>query len=228
MDNKNAKRGVIEMKGKIKTVKLVVTGNVQRVGYRNVVSQIAQKLGITGNVRNLKNRNAQVNAQGTEEQLEKFTKAIFIQDWPIRVETVQTKPIVRTKRIKEFTILRGKSSQEIAERADVAALYMQKLTQVVAKEETLQKIGKEMAKEETLQRMRTEMAKEDTLQTIKAEVSKENTLEKFNQNTEKEFKDLDKKYGSISQKLDKLDKLELVADQLGKLSEAILVLASRK
>ncbi len=209
------------MKSEVKIVRFIISGQVQKVGFRNATALIARKLSIHGQIRNLEDETVEIIAQGMPAQLEKFKKAIQNYEWPIEVEHIQEQIGLKRKIFQHFKIIRGKHWEELEERLDVAALHLQKL----GKEDTLQAMRKEMAKEETLQAMRKEMAKEETLQIIKADVSKENTLEKFNQNTEKEFKDLDRKYGSISQKLDKLD---AVAENLGELSKAILVLASKK
>ena len=244
------------MNGKMNTVKLIATGDVQRVGYRNAVSQVARKFGIMGQVRNLENEDVEIIAQGSKDLLKKFSKAVRIQDWPIQVETICEETLSTTTAYSKFKIIREEPLKEIAERADESAQYLKQMRKEMAKEETLQKLARDCAKEETLQKLAKNAAKEETLkkgfkglenvvskeETLKEgfsrlekTVSKEetlekqaNTMEKFADNTDTEFKDLDKKYGSISQKLDKLDQLETVAEKLDKLSDAILALVQHK
>ena len=55
---------------------VTIQGRVQGVGYRYFVIQTAQKLGITGWVRNCANRDVESEAQGSENLVEEFLKQI--------------------------------------------------------------------------------------------------------------------------------------------------------
>ncbi len=54
------------------TIKAIVKGRVQGVGYRFFVEEIAYELGIKGYVRNLFNGNVEVVAHGKEEDIKRF------------------------------------------------------------------------------------------------------------------------------------------------------------
>lgn len=194
----------------MKTVKLVVKGRVQRVGYRNEVSRVADELNIQGEIRNLEDKTVEIIAQGTKENIKTFCKKIKVQEWPIRVKTVRVQIIGSDKIYEDFSIIRGDQQKETAKRADVAAVYLQTIRREMSKEATA-------AKEKTL----LKTAKEKTL----LKTAREKTLNKFSQGTKTEFKHLDKKYGSISQKL---DGFKLLANKMDKLSEAILLAVNRK
>jgi acylphosphatase len=58
----------------MKRISLRVTGKVQGVFYRAGTEKIARKIGVTGFVQNEQDGNVYIEAQGTEEQLEEFTK----------------------------------------------------------------------------------------------------------------------------------------------------------
>lgn len=50
----------------------IAVGRVQGVFFRNNTRQIAQKLGLTGTIRNLRDGTVEIIAHGTREQLEEF------------------------------------------------------------------------------------------------------------------------------------------------------------
>ncbi len=54
-------------------------GRVQGVGFRYRISQIAKKFKVTGRVRNLEDRRVYLEAEGPEDQLLAFKKAIETQ-----------------------------------------------------------------------------------------------------------------------------------------------------
>jgi acylphosphatase len=54
------------------TISILVKGKVQGVFYRQNTKEMAQRLGISGQVKNLPGGNVQVIATGTKEQLDKL------------------------------------------------------------------------------------------------------------------------------------------------------------
>ncbi|MBI2530353.1 MAG: acylphosphatase [Candidatus Diapherotrites archaeon] len=108
-------------------LELIVTGNVQRVGYRNIVSQAAFELGIKGYAENLPDESVKIVVQGDKARIKKFIDKIKIRNWPINVENIKQRSIATKITFKRFTINRGKPTREMAERADEAALYMHKM-----------------------------------------------------------------------------------------------------
>ena len=59
----------------MKRFHLTVAGRVQGVFYRDFVRREAEKLDITGHVKNLQDGNVEILAEGSEENLEKFISA---------------------------------------------------------------------------------------------------------------------------------------------------------
>ena len=59
-------------------MRFVVTGRVQRGGFRVQVAQIASQLGVKGVVRNLKDGSVEIFCEGNEKTLEEFKKMIDI------------------------------------------------------------------------------------------------------------------------------------------------------
>ena len=60
------------MDHELKHIKLTVTGRVQGVWFRARTKEQADNLGVHGFVRNLLNGNVYIEAEGTEEQLQRF------------------------------------------------------------------------------------------------------------------------------------------------------------
>ncbi|MEW5758440.1 MAG: acylphosphatase [Candidatus Omnitrophota bacterium] len=59
-----------------KQVNVIYKGRVQGIGFRFTVESIANKLGVCGWVKNLKDGNAEIMAEGEKENLEKFLKEV--------------------------------------------------------------------------------------------------------------------------------------------------------
>lgn len=56
----------------LQTISIIVSGKVQGVFFRQSTKEIANQIGIKGQVKNLSDENVQIIATGTKEQLEKF------------------------------------------------------------------------------------------------------------------------------------------------------------
>jgi len=61
----------------MKTLRIIITGRVQKVGFRACIRRIASDLNITGTVLNLEDGKVQVYATGEAIVLEKFTSMVY-------------------------------------------------------------------------------------------------------------------------------------------------------
>jgi len=61
----------------MKTLKIIITGRVQKVGFRACIRRIASDLNIIGTVLNLEDGKVQIYATGEEIVLEKFTSMVY-------------------------------------------------------------------------------------------------------------------------------------------------------
>ena len=61
----------------MKTLSIIITGRVQKVGFRACIRKFASDLNITGTVVNLEDGKVQVYATGEAIVLEKFTSMIY-------------------------------------------------------------------------------------------------------------------------------------------------------
>jgi acylphosphatase len=61
----------------MKTLRIIITGRVQKVGFRACIRRIASDLNVTGTVLNLEDGKVQVYATGEAIVLEKFTSMVY-------------------------------------------------------------------------------------------------------------------------------------------------------
>ena len=113
--------------------KIIVKGEVQRVGYRDAVEKIARKLNIKGFVENLKPYDVRIVCEGEEGDVKRFVGALKIEgDSLISVSDIAVAYEKPTGEFKYFEIKRGSSEEETAERLDLAALHLKSLVSVVS------------------------------------------------------------------------------------------------
>ncbi|MCE3037873.1 acylphosphatase [Helicobacter anatolicus] len=87
------------------TLHIIISGIVQKVGYRKFAKKKADELGITGSVKNLKDFNVEIFANGDAEFLEAFISLLKIGPERARVDQVHTQAIPQ-KQFHDFTILK--------------------------------------------------------------------------------------------------------------------------
>lgn len=97
-----------------------VKGKVQRVGYRDEVEEIARQLEIAGFVENIKPYDVRIVAEGEDSNIERFTKEIKINRYPINVDVIEVHFTEFKSEFEYFEIKRGKWQEEIGERLDIA------------------------------------------------------------------------------------------------------------
>ncbi|MGI6023674.1 MAG: acylphosphatase, partial [Methanoculleus sp.] len=132
-------------------------GRVQRVGYREHVYNETFERNISGYVKNLKNREVEIVAEGSEEDLRGFINAINIIQRPIAVKSFTVRWEEATGEYATFEIIRGDIQEGIFEWLCYAGKVLHsmdmKLDQnLQVSKETLQ-VGKETLQvgKETLQ-----------------------------------------------------------------------------
>ena len=104
----------------MKSAVVTVKGNVQRVGYRDFVENIARKLGITGFVENIKPYDVRIVCEGEEGKIKEFLEKIKNPSKPVEVEDIIVNFEEPKKEFEYFEIKRGEAMDELGERIDVA------------------------------------------------------------------------------------------------------------
>jgi len=106
----------------MKRIKVVVSGNIQNVGYRAKVIGIAKTFGLTGSVQNLDDGRVKIIAEGEDSNLDRFLDAIRIKNTLINVHDVEVERADATGDFAEFYKLVG--GGETDERLDKASEYL--------------------------------------------------------------------------------------------------------
>jgi len=106
-----------------------VSGKVQMAGYRSKVVTIAKAFDLKGYVKNLPDGRVKVLAEGTKADLERFVKAIRIENTLIKVEDIQVELSEGTEAYDDFFKVVGE--RETDDRLDVAAEHLKELIFVV-------------------------------------------------------------------------------------------------
>ncbi|MGQ9719224.1 MAG: acylphosphatase, partial [Nitrososphaerales archaeon] len=105
-------------------VRLVVEGEVQKVGYRDLVQRVARSLGVKGFVENLRDGNVQIVCEADNEALDNFVEKINVKEDLIDVESVR---IVETSPAKGefeyFDIKYGPLDEELGDRMVMAVNF---------------------------------------------------------------------------------------------------------
>jgi acylphosphatase len=103
----------------------IVSGNVQRVGYRARVIDIANAFGFKGMIENQKDGLVKIIAEGDEEKLRWFESAIDIKNALIRVSSIEKEYSPATGDFENFgkLVLKGETDS----RLDTAADYLRDL-----------------------------------------------------------------------------------------------------
>jgi acylphosphatase len=89
----------------MKTANLIIKGKVQGVFYRQAAKEQAQKLGITGWIKNISEGRVEVMASGDEERLQDFIEWCHVGPRKADVTDVIVTPLSEQK-FDEFTVIR--------------------------------------------------------------------------------------------------------------------------
>lgn len=110
-------------------LKAIVSGRVQHVGYRSRVVTMARTLDLKGCVRNLEDGRVYVVAEGERQDLERFCRAIRVEDPLIRVEDMQIHLSPPKGTWDDFYKIAGE--RETDSRLDTATVFLKELIVVV-------------------------------------------------------------------------------------------------
>jgi acylphosphatase len=127
-------KAVGNVKGMNVRVIIIAKGEVQRVGYRDVVERAARKMKLTGNVSNLKPYDVKIICEGDNKSIDSFIELITLKEYPVIVEHMNVKFEDATGEFEYFEIIRGDMTEELGERLDMANA---KLTLMIGKQDVM-------------------------------------------------------------------------------------------
>lgn len=185
----------------MKRVVIIAKGDVQRVGYRDMVEKIARKLKLTGFVENLKPYDVRIVAEGEKEILNEFVTQTRIEDHPIvpvLVEEIEVEFGTATGEFEYFEIKRGDPQEELGERMDTAGAILYRSVELGR--ESVSIGNKMLGKQDQM------LEKQDVHTQILIEKMDAHTdiLTDLRDQTQQNFEVLDVKYGSISENMERL------------------------
>jgi acylphosphatase len=105
------------------------SGEVQRVGYRDVVERAARKMKLTGFVENIKPYDVRIVCEGNKTGIDSFVRLIKMKEYPIDVENLDVRFEDATGEFEYFEIKRGDMTEELGERLDIANTKMTEMSQ---------------------------------------------------------------------------------------------------
>ncbi|RLG15251.1 MAG: hypothetical protein DRN71_01830 [Candidatus Nanohalarchaeota archaeon] len=120
---------IIDIMAVIKAVEYIISGSVQKVGYRDFVAKVGQKTGLDGTVENLEDGCVKIQCKGKVEDIKEFRKNIEIQKskkYPlINVINIECKDIDhRVIKSKGFHEKYGDTNKEMAQGFSTGMNYM--------------------------------------------------------------------------------------------------------
>ena len=104
--------------------RIIVEGDVQKVGYRDFVQKAARRLGVKGYVENLRDGSVQIVCETEEPVLKRFLEEINVREGFIMVENVRI--LERTEARGEFELFEikyGRLEEELGDRLGTAVVY---------------------------------------------------------------------------------------------------------
>jgi acylphosphatase len=111
-----------------KCVEIVLSGRVQKAGFRDFIDEIAFNLNLNGYVKNLDDGTVQIICEGEDENIKELLKKVNITQYPIRVENIDVVYKRSTGEYKTFEIIREEDlTTATYERMDTAVRYMREM-----------------------------------------------------------------------------------------------------
>jgi len=212
--------------------RIIVKGRVQKVGYRDLVAEVANSLDIGGRAKNLPDGTVRIIAESEKDVLEKFISLIQPRDDPmIKVTGVDVKFEPASGEFEYFDIEYEDFDKEGFERIGVAAVYLKRLDK--GQNKMLEKQDQMLEKQDQMlekQDQMLEMEKQDQMLEKQDQMleKQDKTIEVLGGKIDQGFSKMDQNfttlrgdYGKISEKIDSMDKT------LKELTSAILKLAEK-
>jgi len=192
---------------------IIVKGEVQRVGYRDVVERTARKMKLTGFVENIKPYDVRIICEGDKTILNSFIEQIRIKEYPVDVEHLDVSFQDATGEFNYFEIKRGDMVEELGERLDI---FNAKITQLVQKQvEMIEKMdyNTSILKENTsILKNNNSILKENTyiLKEFKHETGENlssltNIMEKHDNDAQKRITSLTVEISEIKERLSRVE-----------------------
>jgi len=198
---------------------IFVKGRVQKVGYRDLVAEIANSMDICGVVENLPDGRVKIIAEGEEETLKKFMKEIEAKGEPmIKVTGMEVKWTKPTNEFEYFDVKHDDFQQEAFERIGIAAVYLRSINKkqdmMLEKQDMMLEKQDQMLEKQDMMLEKQDMMLEKQDMMLAKQDENTSVLREFRDETMERFDRLDAKYGKIADHMDKI--LDLLTEMVNK------------
>ncbi len=171
-------------------------GDVQRVGYRFIVQDLARKMGVKGYVKNLPDGSVEIVAEAPKEAVDKFVDAVKFREPPINIVRLDLVYAEATGEYEHFNLVSGDLTEEIVEGFGTGLKYIN-----LSREETKQGFerveGSITAMHTDLKTMHTDL--KGSITTMHTDLK--GGIEAMHKDMNKHFEEMAKRYDAISSEL---------------------------
>jgi acylphosphatase len=111
-----------------KLAEIIISGQVQKAGFRDFIDELAFDLNLKGYVKNLDDGTVKVTCEGEEDLIRELLIKVNITQYPIRVEHIDVVYSEPTGEYKTFEVIREDDlTLATYERMDAAVRYMRQM-----------------------------------------------------------------------------------------------------
>ena len=111
-----------------KLAEIIISGQVQKAGFRDFIDELAFDLNLKGYVKNLDDGTVKVTCEGDEDLIRELLIKVNIIQYPIRVEHIDVVYTEPTGEYKTFEVIREDDlTLAIYERMDAVVKYMRQM-----------------------------------------------------------------------------------------------------
>ena len=111
-----------------KLAEIIISGQVQKAGFRDFIDELAFDLNLKGYVKNLDDGTVKVTCEGEEDLIRELLIKVNIIQYPIRVEHIDVVYTEPTGEYKTFEVIREDDlTLATYERMDAAVRYMRQM-----------------------------------------------------------------------------------------------------
>ncbi len=180
---------------------IIVKGEVQGVGYRELIKETAMQLELTGIAENLKDGSVKIIAEGKEETINKFLEQIEVKIYPINVEDISVSFKPEKKEFKSFRVIRGELGKETFEAISAGTVLMKK--SIDQHDQMLNKQDRMLEKEDKMLDQHDKMLNKQD-QMLNKQDENTSVLREFKDETKGNFNTMGTKYDKIGENIDKI------------------------
>ncbi|MEW5937809.1 MAG: acylphosphatase [Candidatus Thermoplasmatota archaeon] len=221
-----------------KRATIIISGDVQDVGFRAVVMRMAQKAGLVGHVENLPNGTVRAICEGEEKVIKEFVKKLEIHNEEIDVEDTHVEWSESQKEFEDFRVKITDLGSEMFQGFATAGRMLGKVSQKIDNMHTDLKAGFADVKG-SIREMHTDLKEgftrvEGAVKDMRGEMKEgfdrvEGAVESMHTDMNQNFAVMDQKYGMISQQIAlAVAELQKTTSALVSLTEKIGALIDKK